>query len=476
MKKIGIKLADGSFYPIIEEGMADKKVLNLTTVHNNQTAVKVDLYRSKTDALDDAEYVDTLQIENLVKHPNGEPDISLDISLDDENNLSAELHDPESGGESHTTVTLASKTLFEQTSPADYSEAEPTIKDATIDEESFPDFTDGEESDTIIEEPIVSDADDMAATVVEEPVVDEPIVSDSDSVSEDEPTVFEDTATSEENKDSEKTAAGAVALGGGLLAAAQALNSEKEVSPDDIPLDIPDDETFAEPTISNTDTSNDEATDFNADTSSDEDIFDTTEMDTAFDSSSDNENPSEDFFHEDTNLDFSDLYDKETAEGHSANNEEEETIKEKTRTPVLICVICAIICIVAVALIFFIIPSKINLIKSRNTKTQNFVETPVAPKVEEKPPVVEEKIESVAAKEDEIVISPTAEIVPEKPAPKKVQETKTIKYKIKWGDTLWDLADSYYKNPWRYKKIARYNGIKNPDHIISGTYILIPAE
>ena len=49
-------------------------------------------------------------------------------------------------------------------------------------------------------------------------------------------------------------------------------------------------------------------------------------------------------------------------------------------------------------------------------------------------------------------------------------------YRIKWGDTLWDLAESYYKNPWLYHKIAKANNIKNPDHIISGTFIEIPEE
>ena len=56
------------------------------------------------------------------------------------------------------------------------------------------------------------------------------------------------------------------------------------------------------------------------------------------------------------------------------------------------------------------------------------------------------------------------------------EKAKDVTYRIKWGDTLWDIADAYYKNPWRYKKIAKYNNIKNPDLIISGTDILIPAE
>ena len=41
MKTIGIKLADGTFYPILEEGSAQEKILDLTTAHNNQTTVMV---------------------------------------------------------------------------------------------------------------------------------------------------------------------------------------------------------------------------------------------------------------------------------------------------------------------------------------------------------------------------------------------------------------------------------------------------
>ena len=78
------------------------------------------------------------------------------------------------------------------------------------------------------------------------------------------------------------------------------------------------------------------------------------------------------------------------------------------------------------------------------------------------------------AKENEIVVAPATEVVPE--APKAKPASKNITYKIKWGDTLWDLAKTYYNNPWKYPKIAKYNGIKNPDHIISGTTIVIPAE
>ena len=62
MKTIGIKLADGSFYPVLEDNTPSEKKLELTTAHNNQTKVMVDLYRSANCSMDDAEYIDTLKI------------------------------------------------------------------------------------------------------------------------------------------------------------------------------------------------------------------------------------------------------------------------------------------------------------------------------------------------------------------------------------------------------------------------------
>jgi hypothetical protein len=51
-----------------------------------------------------------------------------------------------------------------------------------------------------------------------------------------------------------------------------------------------------------------------------------------------------------------------------------------------------------------------------------------------------------------------------------------IVYRIRWGDTLWDISEAFYRNPWLYSRIARHNGIRNPNHIISGTVIRIPPK
>ena len=178
-------------------------------------------------------------------------------------------------------------------------------------------------------------------------------------------------------------------------------------------------------------------------------------------------------------LNFDGLYDEETERGTPAQTDEDD-VKKKTKVPVIICIICAIICIIATILVLLVVPGKFNLRqKHADKKAQTAIEKPAeTPAKEEAKPAVEEKKPDPVpqAKENEVVVIEKAEEVKPLPPPAAETKPKAVSYKIKWGDTLWDIADTYYKNPWRYKYIARYNGIKNPDYIISGTKIVIPAE
>jgi LysM repeat protein len=174
-------------------------------------------------------------------------------------------------------------------------------------------------------------------------------------------------------------------------------------------------------------------------------------------------------------ISFTGLYDKETELGESSSFEEEE-VKKRTKKPVIICIICAIICIIATILILFFVPGILKKDKIESEISETTIESPLPEEVVEEP-IVEEVIPE--AKEDEIIVVEKAEeVVPEQPPVVEEEEPapKVITYKIKWGDTLWDIADTYYKNPWKYKFIAKHNNIKNPDHIISGTFIEIPEE
>ena len=451
MKTIGIKLADGSFYPVLEDNTPSEKKLELTTAHNNQTKVMVDLYRSATCSMDDAEYVDSLQIENLVARPNGEADIKFTISLDEDNQLSAKIVDSETGNESNTTITLVSRTLEERLVTDEYGindsnsnkagavaagavAAGGLLAAAAAMREKVKDETEVEE------EPVVENVDDGVPfgdeTLVEEAAVEES--ASNEEIPADE-TIIDETFADEALADDTIT--------------------EDNSGLPDMDFDIPDDTTETETPEMPDDF-------FNTDDLDNTEERQETMKDPTFDSVS----PAA------GGLNFDGLYDEETERGTPAENGADE-VKKKTKVPVIICIICAIICIIATLLILFIIPSKYNLITKKHAKeagTTVAIEEP-APEAE---PVPEPEPEPVVpeAKEDEIIIIEKAEeVVPAQP-PVAEEKPKNITYKIKWGDTLWDIADTYYKNPWKYKYIARYNGIKNPDYIISGTKIVIPAE
>lgn len=616
MKQIGIKLADGTFYPIMEEGKPVKKTLGLTTVNDNQTRVIVDVYRSKTGTMEDAEYVDSLQIDNLVAHPNGTADINLNIGLDENNKLNAEMIDPETGATSNANVTLVSRTLEERLEPTNYdvklennpqenpkeeslddllnnSETETSENNSAddfselpeFDEENFdiPDFEENSD-ETIVENPISEEtfSEDKNGNIIEdseekqqdnpetaknnetkaeefelpefpeENPLEEPVETDTentetqaqefsdedfeipdfdevapadeeisvpvteeskeaeteteipdfDSEENKAPETEDSTETEEKSEDSKSgaVAAGAVAGAGaalGLLGAASLLKKKEEEKSEKTEITAENSDSTVVADTNDSPFDDFQLPDFDTDSNSEPETDEKSVLDddAFFDSiTSDDENSERTKAPEDAStlvndntpsngINFDGLYDKETVAGGSSDSTYEndsDEIKKKTKAPVIICIICAIICILATLLILFVVPSKYNLLnKNGKVKTETATEIQQEPeeKIPETPAEPEEpKPVVIESKEEEVVVAPEPEqVIPETP---KEPETKPadITYKIKWGDTLWDIADSYYKNPWNYKKIARYNNIKNPDYIISGTTITIPAK
>jgi nucleoid-associated protein YgaU len=94
---IGIKVADGSFYPVLEQGFRGSKRLVLTTAKDNQRKVQIDLYRGNGSTLSAARYVGSLLIDNIPRAAQGEPEIELIMGIDADGQLSAEASDPRTG-------------------------------------------------------------------------------------------------------------------------------------------------------------------------------------------------------------------------------------------------------------------------------------------------------------------------------------------------------------------------------------------
>ena len=652
--KIGIKLADGSFYPILEEGAPQSKIIELTTVRDDQTTVQLDLYRSSSDDMEDAEYVDTLLVENLLPRPKETPTLNLKIEIDAENVLSASIEDCESGESSETKVSLVNLDSSDRTIVPDFSMIDAETADneevdslldefadntiavpgeATMENElsnnddlNLDDFGDVNEllSDDvenqddnlpelddlseIQEEPVLDEMPEIAddseldefsevtnepeldemPEIAEEPeldefpeVTEEPVMDDLSEIQEQ--STFDDfseNSTPEEfaTEDTFAEVENDSEIENGFVAEEPILDEMPEIAEEPVLDEMPefteepeldempeiseepaldempeiseepeldempefteepvldempeiadepvldempsidvdyssestdimqdsilDSSDFSESSNENLDLMEEEFPDFSdIPTASENEIADTdldsndddgffgigndygdlnTDMDfdedDAFASNIDTSTDLDESIPS-PDLSFSDLY-VDTTENDCPE-------KKRCSIPVLICSLCAVICVIVLLLILFLTPSKLKN-KEENSETsiwqeettvQEVVPAPVETITEELPEQPEVVVEE-EAKEDEIVIVEAPVVTPVEPEP--VQEKlKGVEYKIKWGDTLWDIAGTYYKNPWLYREIAKYNGLENPDYIVSGTIITIPPR
>ena len=623
-KKIGIKLADGTFYPIMEDGVPQKKLMELTTVQDNQTTASIDLYRSESGTMEDAEYVDTLELSEFAPHPGGETNITFTLKLDENNMLDAEVVEPESGKTSATKSDLvnlpAEKKLsivddatdvsdgdFEQPSlpeapvngpveepeeqfaqedfsqPAagggagiadfelpdfdvdDYSSVDSLPSrsiqesDVVASEDTSPSFEDSfpEESDAISETPATIDdlpdfgdvSLDLADNSSEEvPAFDLDSLDLDDFASVD--SVMDEVAKDEDARvaDEQEADGSNALLAAGVGAAALVASDNDQDDEDDshldallgkddaiadsslkaTSLDLPDfdegsvvgDDTIADNSLKATSLDlpdSDEGRVVGDDTIADnsleatsldlpdfgfgnDDEFTHQDATVYEDSLPDfskfelpdfdapvrndfsfgeesglfNENDFNDpaFYTNDaaassaSPLDFSGLYDeRETA------LKQQESRRRRGGLAVAICVVCALICVGILLFILFLLPTQLaggRINDNQVSVTDSHTVTVSQQEMEAVP-------DSTAAVEDVIVIVETPAVVPA-PPPQAAKASEVARYQVKWGDTLWDIAQSYYNNPWLYKRIATANNIKNPDHIVAGTILVIPPQ
>jgi hypothetical protein len=122
---IGLKIANGEFYSVIEENSSVKKRLILTTVHDKQRSVQIDLYKSFTKTMADALYIGSLVVENIKPKPKGEPSIELIISSTKEGEIVADAIDLDTGtnGE-HQYLNVSLKSLDEDNRETDIPDFE----------------------------------------------------------------------------------------------------------------------------------------------------------------------------------------------------------------------------------------------------------------------------------------------------------------------------------------------------------------
>jgi LysM repeat protein len=330
MAKIGIRLADGKFYPILEDGQPVKKRLVVTTVKDNQASVQIDVYRKVEEDANENAYIGSLIIENIPPGPKGSPDIRLDLGLDENGNLNAYALEVATG--EHQTLTVSLRALAEE------------------EKYEIPDF----------------DFQDDEATP--------------------------------------GTGYGTASLAG-------------DESPFD--FDIP------------------EAGDSGSSTPG---------QGSSIPLSFEEEAP------------------------------EEQNAEKKKASPVLIGLLAAVAVIILFGLAYMIFQATADRVPAPPTAPVA-VQTPPAPApapAAAPPPAPAPAPAPAAVPAPAAPAQTTAPTSPR--AATGTEKAPGVWYKVRWGDTLWDLSIAYYRTPWLYGNIAKANKLANPDLIISGTWLYIPPR
>jgi nucleoid-associated protein YgaU len=340
---IGIKIANGEFYSVLTENSFSKKGLILTTVHNNQSSVQIDLYKSVTKTMADALYIGSLVVENIAAKPKGVPSIQLNISSDLEGNITADALDQDKSNRSgHQYLSVSLRTLDDD------------VRDYDI-----PDF----------------------------------------EVEEDE------------------------SPPSGLYEKAKAVKKTQKVT------------------------------------------------------------------------------------GKAKKTSKvAKTDKKKSRLPIILIILLILIAI-GVALWYLLntgmitLPAQFLAGRPQQTAQPQIVAQPESsaappqttpePAAQAQPAATPQTTAPVAIPQATApVTAPPVQPAPAAATPQRVRPVppvysfnvpatiprEGVAYRIRYGDTLWDIAMAFYRNPWLYPQIARYNGIRNPDRIISGTTIRIPPR
>ena len=351
--RIGIKIANGEFYPLLEENSLIRKRLILTTVHDSQPSMQIDLFRSTTNAMADAQYIGSVVVESIKPKPKGEPSIEMVISSNADGDIIAEAIDLDtsSGGE-HYVLTVSLKSIDE------------TSRDMEI-----PDF-------------------ELEA-------------------SEDPPSGLYRRAEKINQDRKRRSLAWLFILIGlvlilGLLAAW---------------------------------------------------LFFLGGMDTV--------------------KPIIDKYTSpKTAQPALAVQPEPVREPEPVKQPVSEPAVQSE-------------PVQSEPVQSERVQNEP-VQSERVPQTVEPAPVIQAPVSPPASASSPAAASPTASTrraANNRPLPPvasyNVPATiprEGVNYTVRWGDTLWDISDAFYRDPWLYPRIARHNNIRNPNHIISGRTIRIPPK
>jgi nucleoid-associated protein YgaU len=387
---IGIKLANGEFYSIVEENSDNKKRMVLTTVHDTQGSMQIDLYKSATRTMADAVYIGSIVVENIKKIPKGEPSVELVISSNADGEISVDAVDLDASSDNpepyHLSVSL--KSMEEE-------DREPELSDFELDFHESPPAG-------LYEKSAFNEKKERHKSFILIAVVATILLMGFCLW-------FLFFRNQDEQIAKEKA---------GSTTQVQAQSPSAPESPASQPE--PEAAAVPEPPASQ---SEPEAAESPASTP---------EAATAADPASQPE--------------------PETAAAPepTASTQEPATAgvpDPSASTPK---------------------PAAVAAPEPPASKLESAPRRTEAPVIEAPPPASKNLSDSPrrARRNPPVASYNVPTTIPRGGHP----------YRIRWGDTLWDISEAFYRNPWLYPRIARFNSIRNPDFILSGRTIRIPPK
>jgi nucleoid-associated protein YgaU len=157
----------------------------------------------------------------------------------------------------------------------------------------------------------------------------------------------------------------------------------------------------------------------------------------------------------------------EAVPDHAVRDPEDQRVEPRRNVALIVVLIVFVLAALGAGAFF--------LIRSLTGRSAPLPEPPPRMAPEPQATLPEPEVAPVAATPDPDPVQPVvAEPAPVEPAASAAKAG--VQYRIKWGDTLWDLSSTYYRDPWLYPRIAKANNIPNPDLIFAGTTINIPER
>ncbi|MBQ5780696.1 MAG: DUF4573 domain-containing protein [Spirochaetaceae bacterium] len=457
-RKIGIRLADGSFYPLLAEGFPGKRALQLNPSGYGNSKVEISLFTSVAGTMDDAQFLDRLELSDLPPFGDDSLPVEFSISLDDSQEIKMKLFHEVSGIQVETCCRLECENLSDSTDE-NADEADP----AAVVEETEP-VASVEETEPVASveetEPVASveETEPVASVEETEPVASveetepvafveetEPVVS----VEETEPVAFveetEPVASTDVGKESKGKKGGKKGFGKlNLKDRFQIKKKDKKDKPE---------------------SSEKKASKVSSSVESKK-FLKKAEIAEKVSSAKKVKSPQ---IKTRPPLKRKNLLD---------NYNFVEVQKEKVNSiPIIISVVCAVVSVLSllVAYGFYRFGSEMEEKKVASSPPVTSSEPVTQLALVETAPIEEEDPGEIPQNQNEIVVINEGTILPQKPIQAEAS-LRELRYKVIWGDTLWNIAAAHYKDPRKFRKIAEYNEIKNPDYIVAGKWIVIPSN